>query len=129
MGKIYKQMSIEERTLIQTQLSMGFKPVQIARELGRSAGTLSRELKRNRWVRQKLPRGVADLRLQVVIVPMWRNGVPRLVRSSRTRCARCDLVQCSGIRSHIICKRVTRWSRLLAHCPQRIPYPDSTSFP
>ncbi len=58
MGKIYKQMSIEERTMIQTQLSMGFKPGQIARELGRSAGTLSRELKRNGWVRQKLPRGV-----------------------------------------------------------------------
>ena len=35
MRKIYKQMSIEERTLIQTQLSMGFKPGQIARELGR----------------------------------------------------------------------------------------------
>jgi len=58
MGKIYKQLSIEERTMIQTQLSMGFKPGQIARELGRSAGTLSRELKRNGWVRPKLPRGV-----------------------------------------------------------------------
>ena len=57
MGKIYKQLSIEERTMIQTQLSMGFKPGQIARELGRSAGTLSRELKRNGWVRPKLPRG------------------------------------------------------------------------
>lgn len=47
MGKIYKQLNIEERTMIQTQLSMGCKPVQIAQELGRSAGTLSRELKRN----------------------------------------------------------------------------------
>ncbi|KAF0205627.1 MAG: hypothetical protein FD173_886, partial [Gallionellaceae bacterium] len=26
MGKIYKQLSVEERTMIQTQLSMGFKP-------------------------------------------------------------------------------------------------------
>lgn len=58
MGKIYKQLSIEERTMIQTQLSMEFKPGQIARELGRSAGTLSRELKRNAWVRPTLPRGV-----------------------------------------------------------------------
>jgi IS30 family transposase len=39
MGKIYKQLSIEDRTMIQTQLSMGIKPNQIARELGRSAGT------------------------------------------------------------------------------------------
>ena len=58
MGKIYKQLSIEERTMIQTQLSMGCKPGQIAQELGRSAGTLSRELKRNGWTRPKLPRGV-----------------------------------------------------------------------
>lgn len=58
MGKIYKQLSIEERTMIQTQLSMGFKPGEIARELGRSAGTLSRELKRNGWARPKMPRGV-----------------------------------------------------------------------
>ena len=61
MGKIYKQLSIEERTMIQTQLSMGLKPEQIARELGRSAGTLSRELKRNGWIRPKLPRSVGRL--------------------------------------------------------------------
>ncbi|WP_162264483.1 helix-turn-helix domain-containing protein [Thiobacillus denitrificans] len=33
MERNYKQLNLEERTLIQTQLSMGFKPVQIAREL------------------------------------------------------------------------------------------------
>lgn len=53
MGKIYKQLSIEDRTMIQTQLSMGFKPGQIARELGRSASTLSRELRRHGWVRAR----------------------------------------------------------------------------
>ena len=44
--------------MIQTQLTMGFKPSEIARELGRSAGTLSRELRRNGWARSKMPRGV-----------------------------------------------------------------------
>jgi IS30 family transposase len=58
MGKIYTQLSIEERTMIQTQLSMGYKSSQIARELGRSPGTLSRELKRNGWTRPELPRSV-----------------------------------------------------------------------
>ena len=38
MGKIYKQLSIEERTMIQTQLSMGRKHGQIAQELGCFAG-------------------------------------------------------------------------------------------
>lgn len=57
MEKTYKQLSIEERTMIQTQLSMGRKPGQIARDLCRSAGTVSRELKRNGWTRPKHPRG------------------------------------------------------------------------
>jgi hypothetical protein len=46
MEQIYKQLSLEERTTIQTLLSMGFKPGQIAREL-----------KRNAFVRPKLPCG------------------------------------------------------------------------
>ena len=56
MEKNYKQLSLEERTMIQTQLSMGIKPGQIAQALGRSASTLSRELKRNGWVRPQQPR-------------------------------------------------------------------------
>lgn len=57
MGKKYRQLNIEERTLIQTQLSMGFKPAQIARALGRPASTLSRELRRNGWVSPPAQRG------------------------------------------------------------------------
>ena len=56
MGRNYKQLSIEERTMIQTQLEMGIKPGAIAVELGRSASTLSRELSRNGWVRAKARR-------------------------------------------------------------------------
>ena len=50
MGNSYNQFSIEERTLIQTQLSIEMKPAEIAEELKRSASTLSRELRRNDWV-------------------------------------------------------------------------------
>ena len=57
MGKIYQQLSIEERTMIQTQLEMGIKPAAIATGLNRSASTLSRELRRNGWVRPKAHRG------------------------------------------------------------------------
>ena len=56
MGKSYSQLSIEERTLIQTQLSIGMKPAEIADGLKRSASTLSRELRRNDWVRPKTQR-------------------------------------------------------------------------
>ena len=58
MGQKYTHLSIEERTLIQSQLSLGFKPAQIARELGRSAATISRELRRNDWQPAALPRKV-----------------------------------------------------------------------
>ena len=47
MGKIYTQLSIEERTMIHTQLEMGVNPAAIAVWLNRSASTLSRELRRN----------------------------------------------------------------------------------
>ena len=57
MGKIYEQLSIEERTMIQAQLEMGTKPAAIAAGLGRSASTLSRELRRNGWTRPKPCRG------------------------------------------------------------------------
>ena len=57
MGKIYEQLSIEERTKIQIQLEMGIKPAAIALGLNRSASTISRELRRNSWVRSKVLRG------------------------------------------------------------------------
>ena len=57
MGKNYCQLSIEERTMIQTQLEMGIKPATIALGLNRSASTLSRELSRNGWVVAKACRG------------------------------------------------------------------------
>ncbi len=40
MGKVYRQLSIEERTMIQTQLQMGIKPAVIAQVLNRSASRL-----------------------------------------------------------------------------------------
>ena len=57
MGKNYKQLSIEERTMIQTQLEMGIKPAAIALGLHRSASTLSRELHRNGRTRPRARRG------------------------------------------------------------------------
>ena len=47
----YKQLSMEEHSLIQTQLTWGFKPSWIALSLGRSVSTITRELKRNNWVK------------------------------------------------------------------------------
>ena len=52
MGK-YKQLSIEERSVIQAQLTLGFKSSWIAVGLGRSVSTISRELHRNGWKKRK----------------------------------------------------------------------------
>ena len=53
MGKIYDQLSIEERVMLQMRLEMGVKPAAIALGLGRPASTIWRELHRNGWVRPK----------------------------------------------------------------------------
>jgi IS30 family transposase len=57
MGKIYEQLSIEERTKIQMQLEDGVTPAAIALGLNRSPSTISRELRRNNWLRPKTRRG------------------------------------------------------------------------
>jgi len=57
MGKIYTQLSIEERTIIQTQLAVGIKLGAIALGLGRSPSKISRELCRNGWNRPHVIRG------------------------------------------------------------------------
>src|SRR3990172_8651351 len=57
MGKIYEQLSIEERTMIKTQLEMGIEPAAIAVGLNRSGSTLSCELRRNGWTRPTPRRG------------------------------------------------------------------------
>ncbi len=54
-GKIQTH-SMEERSLIQTQLTMGFKPSWIAKGLGRSVSTVTRELRRNGWERPVVER-------------------------------------------------------------------------
>jgi len=57
MGKIYAQLSLEERTKIQVQLEAGLSPATIALGLNRSPSTISRELRRNGWLRPTARRG------------------------------------------------------------------------
>ena len=49
MTKQYKQITLEERTLIQTQLQQGFKPGAIAASSKRPRSCVWRELARNGW--------------------------------------------------------------------------------
>lgn len=61
MGKVYAQLSIEERAVIQTQLSLGVRPSVIATNLNRSPSTILRELTRNSWIRPRAHRCQEDL--------------------------------------------------------------------
>lgn len=49
MTKKYKHITLDDRTLIQTQLQQGFKPAAIAASLNRPRSCISRELARNGW--------------------------------------------------------------------------------
>jgi IS30 family transposase len=55
MGKVYVQLSVEERSILQALLTLGRKPAEIAANLNRPPPTISRELKRNSWARPKEP--------------------------------------------------------------------------
>ncbi len=57
MGRNYKHLTIEERTMLQTRLAMGEKSAAIAVGLNRSPATLSRELRRNGWTGPNRCRG------------------------------------------------------------------------
>ena len=49
MAKTYKQLTMEDRCLIQTQLSMSWSPAAIAAGLQRARSTITREMARNGW--------------------------------------------------------------------------------
>ncbi|MDD5059254.1 MAG: helix-turn-helix domain-containing protein, partial [Sideroxydans sp.] len=49
MTKKYKHITLEDRTLIQTQLQQGFSPAEIAASLDRPRSCITRELARNGW--------------------------------------------------------------------------------
>jgi IS30 family transposase len=57
MGKSYTHLSLEERCLLQTQLSMGFSPAAIAAGLKRARSTITREMHRNNWRPESLRSG------------------------------------------------------------------------
>ena len=67
MGEVYKQLNAAEREQISRGLAAGLKQTAIAAELGRSAGTVSREIRRNsasqRSYRAELAHGLARRRL------------------------------------------------------------------
>ena len=50
MARTYRQLSLEERCVLQTQLSMGWSPAAIAAGLQRARSTISREMTRNGWL-------------------------------------------------------------------------------
>ena len=55
MAKSYSHLTLEERTLIQTQLQLGIKPAAIAAGLMRPRACISRELARNGWLAADAP--------------------------------------------------------------------------
>jgi len=56
MGKKYQHLSLAERSLLQTQLEMGWSPAAIAAGLQRARSTITREMARNGWQPDLFPR-------------------------------------------------------------------------
>ena len=99
MGNIYTQLSLEERTMIHTQLEMGLNPAAIAMGLNRSASTLSRELRRNGWTRPKTRRGPGRPPMAGGYRAARPIRAPRPAPSFHALRAACDQEPRCGIRS------------------------------
>jgi len=56
MPRTFQHLDVNERIFIETQLSLGKRPAEIAAELKRDRSTISREIRRNGW-RAKLRKG------------------------------------------------------------------------
>ncbi len=115
MGKSYSQLSIEERTMIQTQLEMGIKPAAIALGLNRSASTLSRELSRNGWVHAKACCGPGRPRMAGGYRAVAAKTAPISARLRRTLSVACDHKPRCGVVWCDTGRRATRRSKLPAH--------------
>ena len=57
MAKIYSHLDVQERALIETQLTLGMRPTAIAAGLMRSCSTVTREMHRNGWKPARLHGG------------------------------------------------------------------------
>lgn len=84
-GNIYTQLSLEKRTMIHTQLERGIKPAAIAVVLNHSPSTLSREFRRNGWVRPPAHRGSGR--------PPVAGGYR--ADAAQTRIQACTVVRCA----------------------------------
>ena len=80
MPKKYKHITLEDRTLIQTQLQQGFSPGAIALSMNRPRSCITRELARNGWKADAEPR------------PIGRPAVAGGYSSSRANLRACRLL-------------------------------------
>ncbi|MEM8690173.1 MAG: helix-turn-helix domain-containing protein, partial [Pseudomonadota bacterium] len=72
MGEHYSQLSLSERIEIYRLHSGGFSLRAIARELGRSVSTISRELRRNSKATKSHPGGYQPERAHGLAERRWR---------------------------------------------------------
>ena len=61
MAKIYSHLDVQERALIETQLTLGMKPAAIAASLMRTRSSITREMHRNGWKPACVHRGRATV--------------------------------------------------------------------
>jgi len=84
MGKSYKQLSLVERALLQTQLVLRCSPAAIAAGLQRARSTITREIARNGWLAEPevTLRGVLGSRAAIVQIAFTLGSMDEPVRLS-----------------------------------------------
>jgi IS30 family transposase len=106
---------MKERSLIQMQLTLGFKPSWIAEGLGRSVSTVTQELCRNGWERPVVERGRGRAPIAGKYRAVRRKRVPPRILPRPGLNAVYRLAMRFGQQLWFTCDRAIRRSRFLAH--------------
>lgn len=81
--KQYTQISLEEREIIGDRISEGVKPFRIAKELGRSPSSITREIARNSTVYPKVKNGLKEKQKDDYVYRPGRADMKYLARRSQ----------------------------------------------
>jgi IS30 family transposase len=120
-----RYLSLDERVFIADALIWGWGVREIARQLGRSAGTVSRELRRNQWTRH--PGGIGPSGVAGASVSSRRYGP---YGADRAAAARRRRPKARKLETDLVLRAlVARWLLRLRWSPRQIAHRLRRVFP
>lgn len=132
MGEVYSHLSEEERQVIQIEIGNGTGVRRIGAMLGRSASSISREIKRNAWFPSNESESYRPYRPKRLKTGPWTGRyyiagpAQRKADRRRLRPRRPYKLSCDRLWSWVADRLGRGWSPLLISGRLRVDFPDDT---